>query len=45
MIPAYWERFDNAVRKVFAVPLEAIQRERERIEAEKTKKNAAKAKR
>ena len=37
-----WERF-NAVRKAFSVPSEAIQREKERMEAErKAKKNRAK---
>lgn len=39
-----WERFDNAVRKVFGVPAEAIQREKERMEAAKAKKKAAKKK-
>lgn len=39
-----WERFDNAVRKVFSVPIEAIQREKERIEKLKAKRKRAKKK-
>jgi hypothetical protein len=35
-----WERFDNAVRKVFSVPAEAIQREKERIAKAKRKAKA-----
>jgi hypothetical protein len=37
-----WERFDNAVRKVFSVPAEAIQKERERSEKLRTKKKRSK---
>jgi hypothetical protein len=37
-----WERFDNAVRKVFSVPAEAIQREKERMDKLKAKKKRAK---
>jgi hypothetical protein len=37
-----WERFDNAVRKVFSVPAEAIQKERERMKAVREKKKRAK---
>jgi hypothetical protein len=37
-----WERFDNAVRKVFSVPAEAIQKERERMEKVRAKKKHAK---
>lgn len=37
-----WERFDNAVRKVFSVPAEAIQKERERMEKARAKKKRAK---
>jgi hypothetical protein len=37
-----WERFDNAVRKVFSVQPEAIQREKERMEKLKAKRKRAK---
>lgn len=37
-----WQRFDNAVRKMFTVPEAAILRERERMKAEREKKKAAK---
>ncbi len=37
-----WQRFDNAVRKMFTVPEAAILRERERMQAEREKKEAAK---
>jgi hypothetical protein len=36
-----WERFDNAVRKVFSVPAEAIQKERERVGKLRAKKKRA----
>jgi hypothetical protein len=35
---AEWERFDNAVRKVFSVPAEALQKEKKRAKAEQAKK-------
>jgi hypothetical protein len=34
-----WQRFDNAVRKVFSVPPEALQKEKERMKANKANKN------
>jgi hypothetical protein len=37
-----WERFDNAVRKVFSVPSEAIQKEKARMERRRVKKQKAK---
>jgi hypothetical protein len=37
-----WERFDNAVRKVFSVPPEAIQKERQRMEKAREKRKRAK---
>jgi hypothetical protein len=37
-----WERFDNAVRKVFSVPAEAIQREKKRADKLRVKKKRAK---
>jgi hypothetical protein len=37
-----WQRFDNAVRKMFTVPEAAILRERERMKAEREKKKTAK---
>jgi hypothetical protein len=37
-----WERFDNAVRKVFSVPSEAIKKERERMEGAREKRKLAK---
>jgi len=37
-----WQRFDNAVRKMFTVPEAAILRERERMKAEREKKKGAK---
>lgn len=33
-----WERFDNAVRKVFSVPPEAIQKEKERMKEARVKR-------
>jgi hypothetical protein len=39
-----WERFDNAVRKVFSVLPEAIQKERDRMKAARAKKKRAKKK-
>jgi hypothetical protein len=38
-----WERFDNAVRMAFRVKPEAIQKERERMGAERAKKSKKKA--
>ncbi len=40
-----WERFDNAVRKVFSVSPEAIQQERDRMKTARVKKKQAKTKR
>ena len=37
-----WERFDNAVRKVFSVPTETIQKEKTGIERRRVKKKMAK---
>jgi uncharacterized protein YdaU (DUF1376 family) len=37
-----WERFDNAVRKIFSVSPEAIQKERVRMEMARTKRKRAK---
>jgi hypothetical protein len=37
-----WERFDNAVRKVFSVPPEAIQKERARMEKARAKRKREK---
>jgi hypothetical protein len=37
-----WERFDNAVRKVFSVPAEVVKRERERRDKLKAKKRRTK---
>ena len=37
-----WERFDNAVRKVFSVSPEAIQKEKDRMKAKKAAKVSAK---
>jgi hypothetical protein len=35
-----WQRFDNAVRKAFSVPAEAIQKEREWMEKVRAKSKA-----
>jgi hypothetical protein len=37
-----WQRFDNAVRKVFSVSPEAIQKETARMKREREKKKRAK---
>jgi hypothetical protein len=37
-----WQRFDNAVRKVFSVPAGAIQREKERMDKLRAKKKTKK---
>jgi hypothetical protein len=37
------ERFSNAVRKVFSVPAEAVQKERARMERARAKRKRAKA--
>ncbi len=37
-----WQKFDNAVRKMFTVPEAAIQKERERMKVEREKKKATK---
>jgi hypothetical protein len=37
-----WERFDNAVRKVFTVSPEAIQKEKARMEKTRDKRKRAK---
>jgi hypothetical protein len=39
-----WERFDSAVRKVFSVHPEAIQREKDRAKSARDKKSNKKAK-
>lgn len=38
-----WERFDNAVKKVFSVPVEAVQKEKARVKIAREKKKRAKA--
>ncbi len=37
-----WERFDNAVKKVFSVPVEAVQKEKARVKSEQEKRKKAK---
>ncbi len=37
-----WERFDNAVKKVFSVPAEAVQKEKDRMKMAREKKKQAK---
>ena len=37
-----WERFDNAVKKVFSVPTEAVQKEKARVKMAREKKKRAK---
>jgi len=39
-----WERFDNAVKKVFSVPVEAVQKEKARVKMAREKKKRAKGK-
>ena len=38
-----WERLDNAVRAVFAVPKEAIEKEKAKLKRKTKKKRAKKA--
>ena len=37
-----WERFDNAVKKAFSVPVEAVQKEKSRVKMARDKKKQAK---
>ena len=37
-----WERFDNAVKKVFSVPVEAVQKEKARVKMAREKKKRVK---
>jgi len=37
-----WEQFDNAVKKVFSVPIKAVQKEKARVKMARKRKNQAK---